>query len=160
MLLTRLGTDSVNKKSLQRMYFENVARELGLTTPVVRGHCAKKKTTLNCLVDYEQEDFLFRGHSEDEAHSHPPIHGLEKKLAFSKEGKAKAFENKHSMPKVIFDHLMQKNGSQMRGPEMPNARAEKRKINRVRVKHLPQGPKPDEVNFSIPKKFHKGCFRE
>ena len=81
-------------------------------------------------------------------------------MAFSQEAKQKAIRDKNTMPKVIFDELMIANGPNMRGPELPNVRAEKRKINRVRVKHLPKEPKEDELHFLIPEEFQKGFFRE
>ena len=57
-------------------------------------------------ISYNQEDFIFKPHSNEETHSHAPKTGIETRVLFYRDGKAAALQDKFRAPQEIVDDLL------------------------------------------------------
>ena len=122
------------------------------------------KRSESFLTVYQQEDFTFFPHSQEEEHTHPPNYGVSVKVLISKSAKEKAVVDKFKKPADLL-HEVLKDFVSAHDDELPNFHQENRKIINVRAKMLPKVPSANDLSFEIPEgyfnpKFNRGKFVE
>ena len=120
----------------------------------------KKKPGVDFLTTYQQEDFQFRPHLQQQVHSHPPVYGTETCLLFSARAKQMSLTHPRSKPGAIVNTLLLSGElCDLCGQELPDMAFVKRQIINERVKYLPKEPKFDDPCFSVADGFKAGFYR-
>ena len=116
------------------------------------------KKSADFLTDYEQGDFEYFVHSEDENHSHPPVPGVETLVCVYRDCKKKALKE-HFVPasKIIMEVLKEQQA--MAGSHLPKESNLKRAVNFTRAKVRPRNPAKDP-DFVIDTNYFSRVFEE
>lgn len=88
---------------------------------------------MNSNINYNQSDFIFKPHSNEENHSHPPKLGIESHVLFYRDGKAASLQDKFRGPQDIVNDLL-KNRPDLPGSHVPDIQNLKKAISRARAK--------------------------
>ena len=81
----------------------------------------------------DEEDFIFKPHSNEETHSHAPKTGIETRVLFYRDGKAAALQEKFRAPQEIVDDLL-RHREDLPGTHLPDIQNLKKAINGAKAK--------------------------